>query len=172
MATKTDVPAVPKPITPGAEMAALGRFLRDTTWTGTIVEGGMGPGTPAMTADGRGRHTSIQDGRWIVGTYEQEQRLLDGAFVLTWQLHWVAGWDPATGEYRATLADNYGHADVMRGQIDGDRLTFITFGDRPVHLRLIWDLSDPANMTWRNEASIGDGTWSLIEEYRLTPDSP
>jgi hypothetical protein len=43
--------------------------------------------------------------------------------VLTWQLHWVAGWDPTTSEYRATLADNYGHADVMRGWIDGNRLT-------------------------------------------------
>ena len=135
-------------------MAALGQFMRDVAWTGTIVEGGMGPGTPAMTAIGRGRHTSIQDGRWIVGSYEQQQRLLDGTFVLTWQLHWVAGWDPTAGEYRATLADNYGHADVMRGQIEGDRLTFTTFGDRPVQLRLIWDVSDPANMTWRNEASV------------------
>ena len=170
MATRTDAQAVPKPTTPGVEMAALGRFLLDVTWTGTIVEGGMGPGTPAMTAVGWGRHTTIQDGRWIVGTYEQDQRLTDGAFVLTWKLHWVAGWDPTAAVHRATLADNYGHADVMRGRIDGDRLTFTTFGDRPVQLRLIWDLSDPANMTWRNEASVGDGAWSLIEEYRLTPD--
>ena len=170
MVTRTDAGAVPKPTTSGAEMTALGRFMRDVTWSGTIVEGGMGPETPAMTAVGRGQHASIQDGRWIVGTYEQDQRLLDGTFVLTWQLHWVAGWDPTAGEYRATLADNYGHADVMRGQIDGDRLTFTTFGDRPVHLRLTWDLTDPAAMTWRNEASMGDGAWSLIEEYRLTPD--
>ena len=47
---------------------------------------------------------------------------LDGTFVLTWQLHWVTGWDADAGEYRATLNDNYGHADVMRGRIDGDRL--------------------------------------------------
>src|SRR5512142_317649 len=42
----------------------------------------------------------------------------------------------AHGEYRATIADNYGHADVMRGCIDGDRLTFETIGDPPVRLRL------------------------------------
>lgn len=37
---------------------------------------------------------------------------------------WIVGWDPTHGEYRATLADSYGHADVMRGRVDGDRLIF------------------------------------------------
>jgi hypothetical protein len=31
-----------------------------------------------MTAEGRGRHEVIQDGRWIVGTYVQDQYLADG----------------------------------------------------------------------------------------------
>jgi hypothetical protein len=159
---------VPQPIATGPEMEALARFHPDITWSGTIEEGGMGPGSPAMTATGRGVHARIQDGRWIVGTYEQEQFLTDGTFVLKWELHWVAGWDPASGEYRATLADNYGHADVMRGTIEGDRLVFVTIGDRPVHLRLTWDLSDPDDMRWRNEVSAG-GAWSLVEEYRCTP---
>lgn len=73
------VAAVPKPVTPGSEMAALVRFFpREVTWTGTISTGGMGPGTPAMTARGRGTHTRLQDGRWVVGDYRQEQHLLDG----------------------------------------------------------------------------------------------
>jgi Protein of unknown function (DUF1579) len=168
MAARADIGAVPKPITPGPEMEALARFHADVTWTGAIEEGGMGPGTPAMTAVGWGRHERIQDGRWIVGTYEQDQYLPDGTFVLKWQLHWVAGWDSASGEYRATIADNYGHADVMRGWIDGDRLTFKSIGDPPVRLRLVWDVSDPATMTWRNEMSVGGGPWSLVEEYRCT----
>ncbi len=46
--------SVPKPITPGPEMAALARFHTDVTWTGTIQAGGMGPGAPAMTAVGWG----------------------------------------------------------------------------------------------------------------------
>jgi Protein of unknown function (DUF1579) len=128
MVTQADVANVPKPIEPGSEMEALARFHADVTWTGTIEEGGMGPGTPAMTAEGRGTHERIQDGLWIVGTYEQDQFLFDGTFVLKWQLHWVAGWDPAAGEYRATIADNHGHADVMRGWIDGGRLMFETIG--------------------------------------------
>jgi len=172
MITHPRVDAVPKPVPPGPEMEALARFHRDVTWTGMIEEGGMGPGTPAMSATGKGTHERIQDGRWIVGTYEQEQRLLDGTFVLRWQLHWVAGWDPMAGEYRATVADNYGHAEVLRGRIDGDRLTFESIGDPPVRLRLVWDVSVPRRMTWRNEMSVGGAPWALVEQYDCTPIEP
>lgn len=41
--------------------------------------------------------------------------------------------------------------------------------DRPGRIRLTWDASDPTAMVWRNEASTGGGSWSLIEEYRCTP---
>ncbi len=105
-------------------MAALARFHRDVTWTGTIEPNAFGPGSPPMTAVGEGVHRFIQDGLWIVGDHRQDQFLADGTFVARWQLHWVAGWDPQAKEYRATVADNYGHADVLRGRIDGDLLTF------------------------------------------------
>ena len=84
----------------------------------------MGAGTPAMTAVERGTVQAIQDGRWIVLDCEQDQFLLDGTFVLTWQLHWVSGWAPEHGEYRAVMTDNYGHANVYRGRIEGDLLVF------------------------------------------------
>lgn len=160
---------IPKPTPPGVEMDALGRFFPDVTWTGTIAAGGMGPGTPAQSATGRGKHERIQDGRWIVGTYEQDQRLLDGTFVLRWQLHWVVGWDPTNREYRATLADNYGHADVMRGRIDGDRLVFESIGTPPARLRLTWDASSATDITWRNEISVNGAPCSLVEDYHMTP---
>ncbi len=171
----TALAAVPRPSTPGAEMTALERFFpHEVTWRGTISAGGMGPGTPVMTADGRGAHSLVQDGRWVVGDYRQEQRLLDGTPVLTWQLHWVAGWDPARGTYRATVADCYGHAEVLDGRIDGDRLVFESTGDPPVRIRLTWELTGPAVMLWRNELRAGDGPWSLVEEYtcRTVPGVP
>ncbi|WP_345414446.1 flavodoxin domain-containing protein, partial [Pseudonocardia xishanensis] len=118
MTTTADPQRVPRPAAPGPETAALRRFHRDVTWTGTISAGGMGPDTPAMTARGSGTHHTIQDGRWIVGDYRQEQFLSDGTPVLTWQLHWVAGWDPAANAYRATVADCYGHAEVLTGHLD------------------------------------------------------
>lgn len=89
--------------------------------------------------------------------------------MLTWQLHWVVGWDPERSEYRATLADNYGHADVMSGHIDGDRLVFETRTDTPVRIRLTWDASDPCKIVWRNEAAIADGPWTSVETYYMTP---
>lgn len=165
-----DRPAnVPRPISPGPEMAALSRFYPDVTWTGTIAAGGMGPGTPPMTARGRGTHHFIQNGRWIAGDYTQQQYLIDGTPVLTWQLHWVAGWDPARGQYRATLADCYGHADVMTGHIDGHRLVFESEPGAPVRLRLTWDATDPHDIIWANEASTDGATWTLVETYHMTP---
>ena len=161
--------AVPQPIGVGPEMAALSCFYRDVTWKGTIHAGGMGPDVPAMTGVGRGKVQAIQDGRWIVLDCEQDQFLLDGTFVLTWQLHWVVGWDPTRGEYRATLADNYGHADVMSGRVDGDTLVFETGRDAPLRLRLTWDASDPTDIVWRNEAAAGDGPWMTVETYHMTP---
>ena len=167
--TSEAVAKVPRPITAGAEMAALGRFHQDLTWKGVIHAGGMGPGSPAMTGIGHCTARAIQDGRWIVVDCEQEQFLEDGTFVLTWQLHWVSGWSPDHGEYRAVMTDNYGHADVYRGHIDGDRLIFDSMADTGIRLRLTWDASVPDRITWRNEMTTGDGSWFLIEEYPMVP---
>ena len=40
MITAAQSSQVPRPITPGAEMEALGRFHRDVTWEGFIADGG------------------------------------------------------------------------------------------------------------------------------------
>ena len=169
MTGSIDVAKVPRPIEVGPEMADLARFFFDSVWIGTVVRNGMGPGTPEMLACGRGWHATTQAGRWIVGTYQQDQFGPDGSRVLRWELHWVVGWSPPEGEYRATLADNYGRADVMRGYIDGDRLVFETVGEPPIRVRLVWDMTDPDDVTWRNDMSIEGGPWSLVEEYHLTP---
>jgi hypothetical protein len=160
------VAMVPHPTRPGPEMASLHRFFRDVTWTGTILPGGMA-GLARDDRRGPRTHRTIQDGLWIVGDYEQEQRLADGTFVLTWRLHWVAGWDPDAAEFRATNADNCGHAGVMHGRLDRDVLTFESLGEGPVRLRMVWNLADPEAMTWRIEMSVGGAPFALVEEYRL-----
>ena len=156
MSASTDVANVPKPVAAGPEMTALARFYRDVTWTGTIHEGGMGPGTPAMTGAGRSKTRVIQDGRWIVMDCEQDQFLADGTFVLKWQLHWVSGWAPEQGEYRAVMTDNYGHADVYRGHLEGDRLIFESMEKTGIRLRFTWDASDPDVITGRHFVAPGD----------------
>lgn len=160
---------VPRPASPGRELAALMEFHVDADWTGTIEENGMGPGSPRMRANGSGRHRTIQNGLWIVGEYQQDQYLEDGTFVLKWELLWVAGWDASTKEYRATYEDNFGNAGVMRGWIAGDRLTFESASDSPVKIRLIWDAANRSDVVWTNEVSVANGPWSLVETYHLRP---
>ena len=167
--TDQRMPTVQRPRTASAEMTALARFYEDVTWTGSIEPGGMGPGSPAMTAHGQGVHHRIHDGLWIVGDYRQDQFLSDGTYVLTWQLHWVTGWDADAGEYRATYNDNYGHAGIMRGRIIADRLIYESSDAGPVRLRLTWDLTDPRGAIWTNETSPADGPWVVIESYRMRP---
>lgn len=169
MTQTSAVTTIPQPMIPGPEVEALRRFHRDGIWRGTIQEGGMGPGTPAQIATGSAVHQWIQDGRWVVGDFEQDQYLEDGTFALTWQLHWVCGWDPAAGEYRATIADNYGRADVLRGRIDGDLMIFETMRDDPPYVRLIWDASSEGAIRWRNESSPDGEQWMLVEEYKIVP---
>ena len=161
----TELATIPMPLQAGPEMRALSRFHRDVTWTGTISAGAFGPGSPPMTAVGEGVHQVIQDGLWIVGDYQQDQFLTDGTFVMRWQLHWVAGWDPVVNEYRATVADCYGHTEILRGWIDGNLLTFQTIGMQPVRIRLFWHIVDGTSMTWRNEVSIDGLPFQLIERY-------
>ena len=165
-----DIAKVPVPIAAGPEMTALDRFYQDVTWKGVIGAGGMGPGTPAMTGVGYGTVHVIQDGRWIVLDCEQDQFLEDGTFGLRWQMHWVPGWSPEHGEYRAVMTDNYGHADAYRGRIEGDRLVFESMEGAETGLRFTWDAAGPGVITWRNEMAIGDGSWLLIEEYLMVPE--
>jgi hypothetical protein len=169
MATTTNIERVPRPIEVGPEMERLSRFYRDSTWEGWIREGGMGPGTPRMRGVGRAIFVAIQGGRWFVGDFEQDQFLEDGTWVLRWELHWVSGWSPEHREYRASMVDAYGHADVYRGHIDGERLIFESLPDAPVRLRFTWDAAEPGIMTWRNEMRLADGSWFLIEEYPMVP---
>ena len=70
------------------------------------------------------------------------------------------------------MADNYGHADVYRGRIEGDRLIFESMRDAGPRLRFTGDASDPDIVTWRNEMTALDGSWFLIEEYTMAPRRP
>ena len=49
---------------------------------------------------------------------------------------------------------------VTHGTIDGDRVTFERLDDGPVPLRMVWDLTDPADFTWLNEFSVNGVDWN------------
>jgi hypothetical protein len=161
---------IPRPVTPGVEIEKLRRFHRDGTWTGMIHPGGMGPGTPAQLARGQARHHWIQDGRWVVGEYEQDQTLEDGTFLLKWELHWVCGWDPMAGEYKATIADNYGRAALLRGRIVDNQMVFESTSEQTPLLRLTWELTPRGSILWSNEMSFDGSKWMLVEDYEIEPE--
>jgi hypothetical protein len=161
------------PVPPGPETEALCRFLVDCTWTGQVEEGGMGPGSPAMTAVGRSKVAWISDGLWAVSDMEQRQFVGDQP-VLTWKAHLIAGWDFSAREYRAAVGDSNGNLGLYAGQIVGDRLILTSVGEytiwgQPTRLRLTWDVREPAAMKWRNETSVQGGPWTLVEEYTMRP---
>ena len=159
---------LPKTAIPGREVAALAPFYKDATWTGRIQAGGMGPGSPEMLANGSARCRLVQEGLWYDCDFEQSQYLLDGTFVLRWQLHWITGWDSKAGEYRAASADNNGPTlAVYRGRIDGSHLVYEPIQQDLPRIRLTWELVDSVHCKWRNEFTVDGNTWSLIEEYDM-----
>jgi hypothetical protein len=149
-------------------MAALRPFHFDCRWTGTVKAGGMGPGSPAMTGAGKAVYRPIMDGGWLVGDFEQDQ-FVGGERVIAWKAHFVVGWDPRAGEYRATYVDNNGGAALLRGGIAGARFVLETLGEAPTRVRVTWELLAPGRVRWRNDCSIGGGPWTLVEEYLCTP---
>jgi len=163
------VPAwVPPLATPGPETAALARFHWDCSWTGTVEPDMMGPGSPRMSATGRATFRWTDDGLWLRGEFVQDQFAGDN-LILTWKAHYLAGWDPQARDYVAFMADNCGHAGLMRGRIDRDRLVLRSPDGGPTTFRATWDLSDPDAPTWTDEVSVNGGPWQLIERYVLTP---
>jgi hypothetical protein len=85
-------------------------------------------------------------------------------------LHRVAGWSPADGEYRATVADVYGHAEVMAAGSSATAWCSSPWGDPPVRIRLTWEL-EGSGILWRNQMSVAGGPWSFVKEYVCTPVS-
>lgn len=49
------------------------------------------------------------------------------------------------------------------------RGVFESMRDAPPRLKMIWDVSAPECLEWRNEMSIDGTTWQLIEEYQMLP---
>ncbi len=154
---------------PGPEVRKLERFHANGTWTGKVEANGMGPGSPEMEAKGRATCEWIQDGLWLSCDFEQDQ-FAQGDKVLTWKAKWIVGWDSRVQEYRAVGVDTNGNSFIFGGKIEGDSLVMESLGDSPVKLRFIWDATDPKAVKWKNEMSLNNGPWQLIEEYIITPN--
>ena len=159
----------PDALQPGPEIEALRRFHQDVSWTGTVKAAG---GLPEMTASGRGRFYPLMNGLWIGGDFEQDQ-YFEGRKVVHWAAHYIAGWHQTRQTYVAYAADSNGRSVDFTGAIERDRFTItsepLTMGKLSGRLRMVWDLTDPNQLRWRNEIAPEGGSWLLIEEYSCTP---
>ncbi len=160
----------PAVLKPGPQTKALSRFYRNGTWTGTVKENGMGPGSPEMVGKGRAACEWIINGLWLSCTFTQDQ-LVGDKKVLTWEAKWILGWDAIAREYKAVGVDSNGVSFQFKGQIEGDKLIMESTGESPAKLRFTTDASDPNAIKWKNEISIDNGPWKLIEEYIIIPQS-
>ena len=160
------------PAKPGLETEALKKFFPDganVTWIGTVKEGGMGPGSPKMTAKGKGTFKWIMNGLWAMVDMEQDQ-FVAGKKTLTWKAHMVVGWDFSAKAYRAIVADSNGSTALFNCEIEGDK--FIMRADaiimgQPTKIRMTQDHTNPQAVAWKNEYSVNNGPWRLIEEYEI-----
>jgi hypothetical protein len=127
-----------------------------------------------MTAQGRGTFRWSSDGLWVIGEFAQDQ-FHQGRKVTNWSAHYVAGYDYSRRAYVAFACDSNGRAVPFTGLVDGDTFTITsdgaTIAGAPVRLRMIWEASNPQALRWRNEMSIADGPWALIEEYDMLADA-
>lgn len=130
----------------------------------------MGPGSPEMAGLGRATCEWIINGLWLSCTFVQDQFIGDKR-VLTWEAKWILGWDAAAQEYRAVGVDSNGVSFLFKGRIEGDKLIMESTGESPAKLRFTTDASNPNAIKWKNEISMDNGPWRLIEEYVIIPQS-
>ncbi len=164
------------PKEPGPETEALREFFPDGgrfSWSGTVKAGGMAPGSSEMVGEGSGKVKWIMDGLWAMCEFQQDQ-FIKGRKILSWKLHLVVGWDFLAREYRAVGVDTNGSALIFKCKIEGRVFTLATdaiVAGRPAKLRMRQDYTDPNAVLWKNEFSVNDGPWQLIEEYVVRPQS-
>jgi hypothetical protein len=73
------------------------------------------------------------------------------------------------GEYKATIADNYGRAALLRGRIVDNQMVFESTSEQTPLLRLTWELTPGGSILWSNEMSVDGSTWMLVEDYEIEP---
>ena len=112
------------------------------------------------------------DGLWAMCEFEQDQ-FVAGKKVISWQLHLIVGWDFLAKEYRAVGVDTNGSALLFKCEVDGrvfSLATDTTMMGMPAKIRMTQDYANPDAVLLKNEFSIDNGPWQLIEEYVVRPE--
>jgi hypothetical protein len=158
---------------PGPQAAALDPlFVGKWTWSGMMVPGALGPGSPELPTSGVLSGSPVTDGFWY--TYDISSTAGTGDVAFTWRGHFVVGWDAAAAGYRALLTDNIGMWVPLRAELSGTVFTATSELALPLlgqltKARFSWDFADPVRIVFTNEHQVGDGPWQLWEQETIVP---
>jgi hypothetical protein len=156
----------------GPETRALLPLAADMTWTGKIRAGAFGEGSPEMTETGQQDCAWSVDGLWL--TCDLRSTMGSGKNAKNWVGHVVMGYDYFAKEYRATVVDSMGGANVLSGKLDGSRLTLTSLleqnvGGKACKGRLSWDWTNPNSIKFVSENSKDGGPFQVVQELTLKP---
>ncbi len=158
---------------PGVETLAIKSFTKAASWEGKLPAGALGMGAGELRARGHMTAKWTVNDLWLV--CEIEDRMGEGPDAHVWKAVWVSGWDFGHKEYRGAIFDSFGNASMMRGRLDGKRLTFESIDDVIMHgqrtrLRFTFDARDPhaKGVKFTAEHSI-DGVFVIDEQEVHVP---
>src|SRR5207249_8200290 len=106
---------------PGAEHKALQPFFGvNMSWTGKMMAGAMGPGSPEMPSKGKATCKAQYGGFSYVCDVEGTTGA--GKQAMHWKGHFITAWDANAKSYRGFGADNMGMVMVMKGDLNGKKM--------------------------------------------------
>jgi hypothetical protein len=148
---------------PGPEQEALKPFSHSVTSTGSVVAGGMGPGSPEMPTKGKATCKWINGNMWV--SCDIEESMGAGPKAMKWVGHWVFGYDNLAKSYRGVMTDNFGMMERMKGTLEGTKLTWESVDEMkvpnmPSKSRVTMDAADPKALKFTEEV-FQDGKWSV-----------
>ncbi len=148
--------AMPRP-----RQEALKPFVHNIVSTGTVVAGGMGPGSPEMTTKGKATCKWLPGNMWAACDIEDTSGT--GKQAMHWMGHWVFGYDNIAKGYRGVMTDNFGMMGRMKGTLEGTKMTWETMDEMkipnmPSKSRVSLDAADPKNIKFTEEVFMG-GKW-------------
>jgi hypothetical protein len=158
---------------PGVETRAIGTFTKSAAWEGKLPAGALGLGAGELRTRGHMRAKWMVNDLWLV--CEIEDQMGSGPNAHVWKAVWVSGWDFGAKEYRGAIFDSFGCSSMMRGRLEGRRLTFESMDElmmqgRPTRLRFTFDASDhaAAGVAFTAEHSV-DGVFVIDEQEVHVP---
>jgi hypothetical protein len=158
----------PPPPKAGPETDALKPFApKSATMTGKSPAGAYGPNSPEMATKGK------VSCKWIMNNLfamcDIEDTMGTGKTAMKWMGHQMMGWDFGAKEYRSTMVDSFGGVVMMKGKLEGSKLSWESMTDaymmgQPTKFRISFDATDPKAIKMTGEHTGPDKKWVVDEE--------